>query len=209
MKNTTNAKNASKKQRGPDIDIEKYPMSVAGFPPGLEEKHLIASRMYGVGYTYQQVADKLGVCVATARKYVVRAREAFIELAAASYQERLASVYQDLDTLKYEAYAAWEASKGSLTKTVERTRPVKQKNKNGEERANAVGSETTITTTQSTGNPQYLAIVARVLDRKAQILGLEKEAEANKGLASFLAQPFDQFDASRFLHPSKEDLPAN
>lgn len=212
MKDTKNARNASKKDTSlqvPMIDPDVYPVDHEGYQATKMEKYMLAARMYATGATYRDVGERFGVSSSTAYQWIKKAREFWLDQASLSYQSKVAEVYADIDTLIYEAYAGWKRSIGEVVKTVHTHRPVKINNVDGSVRKNAVGDETKTTTEHKAGDAAFLGIVARCIDRKAAILGLEKEAEDNKGLATFLAQNFGNIPHERFLRPTEEDLSAN
>ena len=211
MKNVINAKNARKKaDKSPVIDLATYPYDIAGYEATKLEKYMLAARMFSTGSTYSEIAENLGIAKGTAYSWVKKAREFWLEQATLSYQAKVAQVYSDIDVLIYEAYEGWKRSIGEVTKTVHTSRGAKINNVDGSVRKNARPKDEIKTTTEhKAGDAAFLGIVARCIDRKAAILGLEKEAEDNKGLATFLAKNFGEIPHSRYLKPTEEDLKLN
>jgi hypothetical protein len=130
----------------------------------------IISAQYKFSISQQQIAKDLGVI----RR---RWRESSVRDFDAVKSEQLAK----LDHMESEAWEAWNKSKG-VSKTIT------------QKRGGAAGIETTTKIETLTGNPAYLNIIDRCIERRCRLLGLDAElryADVNLAIAAVVRSGYE------------------
>lgn len=129
----------------------------------LRRRQVVAER-YLRGQTQWQIAESLEVDQGTISRDLSWLHEDWLEQSREDTDKRLARELKRLDVLEREAWEGWQRS----LLTSERTR---SKSRSGDR-----GYDETATDTMERrdGNPKFLEIVGRCIDRRLEILGVKK-----------------------------------
>jgi len=111
--------------------------------------------------TQQEIADKIGVDVATVCRHLKAIRGEWKQQAQADINEVIAQELQKLDELEAQALAEWERSKKDYQKKVA-------------ESGGRGGKKAKIETGGQCGDPRYLQVILGIQDRRAKLLGTDK-----------------------------------
>ena len=119
-------------------------------------------RQYLTGSTMREVSRQIGVSVVTIAKDLERARKAWKENVARSYDELLPEKIAQLDTIRAAAWVGWKRS----LKNTKRNSNTKTTTLEG-----VIDSET-IATETSSGDPRFLAQLERCLRLECELRGM-------------------------------------
>jgi hypothetical protein len=118
------------------------------------------SEMYLKGKTQQEIADATGVRQQQITYDLKTIRQRWIASSVRNFDEERGIALAKIDALERAAWDAWEKS------CEEKTRKSIQQN--------AFGDKTSSVTTETLlGNPAYLQIVDRCIERRCKLLGLD------------------------------------
>lgn len=113
-----------------------------------------------------QIAEKLGIDQATVSRHLKEIREEWKQSALNDMTQIIARELSKLDALEDEALVEWERSKKNFEKTtVEK----------GGRGTSIVEMEKTEEYEQ-TGDPRYLSVIISIQERRAKLLGMDKNS---------------------------------
>ena len=128
------------------------------------------ARLYIQHYTQEQIADWLG----RNRPYRITRQQISLDLkgifeewrkeSVRTLDERKAEELKRLDRIEAEAWLAWEKSKDEITR-------VMQEKKGG---VNGTIERATVTKEKSNGDPRFMVVIDRCVERRAKLLGLDQ-----------------------------------
>lgn len=132
----------------------------------LEERQLVVADLYMVkGKTQLEVAEELGVSVATVRNDIKKIRYEYSmkRMEKLDMQRKIENL--KLDAIEKEAWAAWQRSIGKSRRTVTR------KDGGGDV------IDETITEDELVGDPRFLTTIQSCMDRRIRLNGLDQPQE--------------------------------
>lgn len=141
----------------------------------VEERRAEVSRRATQGESLRFMANELAVSVATIRKDLTAVRDEWRESAKAAAGERVASQLATLETIRREAFAAFERSKAEEIETVTVIEYEVTPGADGKPGTRKpVAQRTTRYVRQRLPDAKYLDTVLRTMEREAKLLGLDK-----------------------------------
>jgi len=147
------------------------------------EQHRIAiSELYLRAYSFraiqQAIKDRFGksLSIATIHADVKALRNEWKEQRIAMLDESVDMELKKLDAIEFEAWEAWQKSKSGerMTRTKKSSTPVTN-TKQANTMTITATDETTIEERESPGDPRFMAIIMKVSDQRARLLGLYKQ----------------------------------
>ena len=117
------------------------------------------AELYLKGWTQTKIAQHIGFSIATVSLDLKRIRKEWRETYKEDFAKRQARELAKIDRLEREYWEAWERSIG-----INETRTVK----NGKD-----GTEETVKQQDLVGDPRFLDGIAKCIDRRCKILGID------------------------------------
>lgn len=132
-----------------------------------EERRNKVARLYLLCHSLREIGRKIGVHHATVARDLVRIRKEWSDARISDYNRLVDETLQRIDTLESEAWQAWERSQRDR-ETLKTSEFEDGKTK------------TDKTTEGQAGDPRFLAIIDKCIERRARILGVEKPDEIER-----------------------------
>lgn len=133
----------------------------------IQERRKKTAELYIKGWRQSAIAELVGIHVSTVCRDLAIIRQEWRESRLDSTEAWIDAQLAKIDKMEMEAWEQWEKSKG------ERKKLTKKEGESG------TGSylEKSVTIEEGLGDPRYLAVVDRAIERRCKILGLEKEPQ--------------------------------
>ena len=130
----------------------------------IEHRRTQVADLYAKGWKQAAIAGEQGVSQATISSDLKAIRKEWMESRVRNTDEAIEEGLKCLDAVEREAWDAWQRSQepAATTRIIQ---------KNGEKRAEK-------TVRERPGDPQFLQIVLRVLEKRGKLLGLDAAASA-------------------------------
>lgn len=133
----------------------------------MQRRQIVAER-YLRGQTQWTIAQSLEVDQGQISRDIKWLQEQWLEQALEDTEKRLAREIKKLDTLEREAWEAWQRSQQPATRKRRKT----QQDSEDEDGEGLV--EEVEDTIYRDGDPRFLELVAKAIDRRLDILGIKK-----------------------------------
>lgn len=139
----------------------------------IQERRRKVADLYIKGWRQSAIAEVVGVHVSNVCRDLAAIREEWREARLDSTEAWIDAQLAKIDKMELEAWEQWEKSKGDRKKTT----------KKESEGADGSGPrlEKTLSIEDGLGDPRYLAMVDKAIERRSKLLGLEKAPQDNKG----------------------------
>lgn len=126
------------------------------------------------GFSQNAIAREMDRSPITIKKDLDEIRKQWREKYVASFEQKVSEELAKIDALEHEAYLAWERSK---EKSIKKFRQVKQVELDMDGSGDVVLPADEVIeremVEQPVGDPQFLNVVMRCVDRRCQLLGLD------------------------------------
>lgn len=137
----------------------------------IQERRRKVAALYIKGWRQSAIAEAVGVDQSIVSRDLKEIRLEWREARLASMDEWIDAQLAKIDYMETQAWEQWEKSKGERKKTT----------KKEIERGDQSGIEKSLTLEEGLGDPRYLGIVDKAIERRCKLLGLEKAPQENKG----------------------------
>jgi hypothetical protein len=134
--------------------------------------------LYCKGYTYRRIAEALGICTRTVERGMKLMREEWKRRLTETSDEIRAYELAKCDKIEQEAWEAWDRSKKNHIQR-------KHKVKNTPDGREVEDSTEKI---KATGDPRYLQIIEKIIDKRLKILGIFEPQTEKQSAGSTLIE---------------------
>lgn len=127
--------------------------------------------LYLRGYSLWDISQEVGVTTTQVSLDIKTIRKQWQEHYLRDFNQWVNEQLAKLDHVEIEAWKAWEESKEQVVKTSTKEKEIEIND--GETTIPGLGRETAVTEEQRYGDPRYLEIIGRTIERRCKILGIE------------------------------------
>jgi len=137
----------------------------------------VIADLYLSGMTMREIGAKLGCSHQKVGANLKKIRKMWLESAIRDFDELKSRELAKIDRIERKAWEAWEKSCGERKSTTKEQ--IRKVLKAGDS-PTAVREKLMVQTQNLIGDPRYLEVIARCIERRCKILGLDKTDELPK-----------------------------